>query len=68
MPIINVMLWEGREHEQKKLIAQKITDCMVEIAKVPKDSVVVTFQDYKKSDWAEGGVLASEKIRIRDAE
>lgn len=64
MPVVHVMLWEGRDQEQKKLVAQKMTDCLVEVAKVPRDSVVVTFQDFKRSDWAEGGVLASEKVRI----
>ena len=65
MPIVNVLLWEGRDTEQKKRMAEEMTNCMVEIAKVPKDSVVITFQDFPKSDWAEGGVLASEKIRIQ---
>ena len=66
MPIVQVMLWEGRDLDQKRQMAEKLTDCMVDIAKVPRDSVVVTFQDFKKSDWAEGGLLASDKIRIKN--
>ena len=66
MPIVQVMLWKGRDNEQKKLMAEQLTDCMVNVAKVPRDSVIVTFQDYEKSDWAEGGILASEKIRIQN--
>lgn len=64
MPIVHVLLWEGRSPEQKAKIAHRITNCLVEEAKVPTESVIVTFQDYCKSDWSEGGVMASEKIRF----
>lgn len=64
MPILNVLLWEGRSLEQKRALAEKLTQDMVTIAKVPSESVVITFSDFSKSDWAEGGMLASDKIRI----
>ncbi|MEL7610131.1 MAG: tautomerase family protein [Bacillota bacterium] len=64
MPIINVHLWEGRTVEQKRQLAAKFTEVIVEVGAVPVDSVIVTFSDYAKSDWAEGGYLASDKLRI----
>ncbi|MCI8477889.1 MAG: 4-oxalocrotonate tautomerase [Oscillospiraceae bacterium] len=64
MPVIHVLLWEGRSVEQKRALAEKLTQDMVDIAKVPTESVVVTFQDFAKTDWAEGGALAADKIRI----
>lgn len=64
MPVLNVLLWEGRSVEQKRALAERLTQDMVEIAKVPAESVVITFSDFAKSDWAEGGTLASDKIRI----
>ena len=64
MPVINVLLWEGRTTEQKRELAERLTQDMVDVAKVPKDSVVITFSDYAKSDWAEGGLLASDNIRL----
>ena len=64
MPIVNVLLWEGRTVEQKRELAARITQDLVEVAKVPQASVVVTFQDYPKSDWAENGMLASDKIQM----
>lgn len=64
MPVIHVLLWEGRDTDQKRRIAQEMTRTMVEVAKVPADSVVVTFQDFARSNWAEGGSLASEKVRL----
>ena len=65
MPVLNVLLWEGRSVEQKRELARRLTQDMVEIAKVPEASVVITFSDFAKSDWAEGGALASDKIRIQ---
>ena len=65
MPIVHVLLWEGRSTEQKARMARRITDCLVEEAKVPTQSVIVTFQDFCKSDWSEGGAMASEKIRYQ---
>lgn len=65
MPILNVLLWEGRTVEQKRALAERLTQDMVDIAKVPAESVVITFSDFVKSDWAEGGLLASDKIRIQ---
>lgn len=65
MPILNVLLWEGRSVEQKRALAERLTQDMVEIAKVPAQSVVITFSDFAKSDWAEGGALASDKIQIQ---
>lgn len=64
MPVLNVLLWEGRSVEQKRALAERLTQDMVEIAKVPAESVVITFSDFAKSDWAEGGMLASDKVRI----
>lgn len=65
MPVINVLLWEGRTIEQKRELAKKLTEDMVAIAKVPEKSVVITFSDFAKSDWAEAGMLASDKIQIQ---
>ncbi len=63
MPVVNVMLWEGRTVEQKRELAASITESVVEIGKCPRESVVVTFSDFQKSDWAEGGYLAIDKVR-----
>lgn len=68
MPVINVMLWEGRTVEQKRKLAEKLTEDIVAIAKVPQQSVVITFSDFAKSDWAEAGMLASDKIQFQAAE
>ena len=60
MPIIEVKLWEGRTREQKAELARRFTDVMVEVVGCPKPAVSIVFDDYPKSDWAEGGTLCDE--------
>jgi len=60
MPIIRVELWSGRTKEQKAELADALTDALVRIGKTSADHTIVIFQDIDKSDWAEGGKLASD--------
>jgi 4-oxalocrotonate tautomerase len=57
MPVVQVTLLKGRTTEQKRKIAERITDVMVEEAKTPRDGVVVTFVDVERDSYARGGVL-----------
>ena len=60
MPIVEVKLWQGRTREQKAELARRFTDAMVEVAGCPATSVSILFEDFARSDWAEGGVLADD--------
>ncbi len=60
MPIVRVEMWTGRTHEQKAELAKEITDAVVRIAKTSADHTIVIFDDIDKSNWAEGGILASD--------
>ena len=57
MPIVTVEWYEGRSAEQKKEIAEKLTDLLVEVGKTQREQVWVRFVDSPKSDWAIGGEL-----------
>ena len=61
MPIVTVQLFPGRTTEQKREMAQVITDAVVRIAKTTPEATHVIFQDVSRSDWAEAGTLMSEK-------
>ncbi len=61
MPIVRVEMWTGRTHEQKAELAKEITDAVVRIAKTSADHTIVIFDDIDKSNWAEGGLLASDR-------
>jgi 4-oxalocrotonate tautomerase len=61
MPHIQVTLLKGRTTEQKRKIAERITDAIVEEAGTPRDGVVITFIDVDKDSYARGGVLMLDK-------
>ena len=61
MPLIQITLLKGRSTEQKRRIAQRMTDVLVEEAKTAKEGVVVTFVDVEKDSYARAGELMLDK-------
>jgi 4-oxalocrotonate tautomerase len=61
MPLIQITLLKGRTTEQKRRIAQRMTDVLVEEAKTAKEGVVVTFVDVEKDSYARGGELMLDR-------
>ncbi|MEA2346589.1 MAG: 4-oxalocrotonate tautomerase [Thermoleophilaceae bacterium] len=57
MPIITIEWFDGRTPEQKKEIAEKLTDLLVEVGKTQKDHVWIRYVDSPKSEWAIGGEI-----------
>jgi 4-oxalocrotonate tautomerase len=55
MPVVTIEWYEGRSDEQKKEIAEKITDVIEEVGKTPRDQVWIRFHESPKSEWAIGG-------------
>jgi len=61
MPTIRVEMLEGRTVEQKKALAQALTQAVVETLGNKPESVSVVMYDIARHDWATGGELLSEK-------
>ncbi len=61
MPHIQVTLLNGRTTEQKRKIAARITDVIVEEAGSAREGIVVTFIDVERDSYARGGVLMVDK-------
>ena len=61
MPTIRVEFFEGRTEEQKRAYAKALTEATVNTLGGSPESVDILFYDIKKSDWATGGVLWSNK-------
>jgi 4-oxalocrotonate tautomerase len=61
MPLVQVTMLKGRTVEQKRRLAARITDAMVEEAKATKEAVVVTFIEITHEDYASAGVLLADK-------
>jgi 4-oxalocrotonate tautomerase len=61
MPLVQVTMLHGRTVDQKRKIATRITDAMVEDAGARRDAIVVTFVELSKESYASGGVLMADK-------
>jgi 4-oxalocrotonate tautomerase len=61
MPTIRVEFFKGRTVEQKRALAQAITEAVVNTLGGAPDSVDVLFYDIERHDWATGGQLWSDK-------
>jgi 4-oxalocrotonate tautomerase len=60
MPFITVEMWQGRTIQQKKQLAEDITQAFVRIG-TAKEQVHIIFKDNPKHNWADGGKLAAEE-------
>ena len=63
MPLIQVTMLTGRTADQKRKVAQRITDVMVEEAAAHREAVVITFNEVSKESYASGGVLIADKTK-----
>ena len=61
MPSIHVQLFAGRTVEQKRALAQALTEATVRTLGGSHEAVDVIFTDVQKHDWATGGQLWSDK-------
>jgi 4-oxalocrotonate tautomerase len=61
MPSIHIEMFEGRTPEQKRNLVKAVTDAVVATLGGSPESVDIILTDVKRSDWATGGVLWSEK-------
>ena len=61
MPIVQITMLQGRSVDQKRKIAKRVTDVMVEEAGARREGIVVTFHEVSKDSYASGGELMIDK-------
>jgi len=61
MPLVQITMLTGRTADQKRKLAQRITDAMVEEAGARREAIVVAFHEVSKESYASGGVLMAHK-------
>ena len=61
MPILQVELLKGRTTEQKRAMAEKVTQALVETVNCKKEDVKIIIREMEREDYATGGVLMSDK-------
>ena len=67
MPTINVQMFAGRTLEQKRALAQALTDATVKTLGGSPEAVDIIFSDVQRHDWATAGVLWSDKAAPKPA-
>ncbi len=60
MPTLRVELFAGRTVEQKRALAQALTEAVVKTLGGTADAVDILFYDIERHDWATAGKLWSE--------
>ncbi len=63
MPMIQITMLSGRTVEQKRKLASRITDVIVEEAGSAREAVMISFNEVSKESYASGGVLMSDKSK-----
>ncbi|HEX4425172.1 MAG TPA: 2-hydroxymuconate tautomerase [Terriglobales bacterium] len=61
MPMVQITMLSGRTAEQKRKIAQRVTDVLVEDAGAKREVIVIAFHEVSKENYASGGVLMVDK-------
>jgi 4-oxalocrotonate tautomerase len=57
VPVVTIEWYEGRSPEQKRELAEKLTELIVDVGKTTPDQVWIRFVDSPKSEWAIGGEI-----------
>ena len=61
MPLIQITMLQGRTADQKRKIAKRVTDALVEKAGAKREGIIVTFHELSKESYASGGELLIDK-------
>lgn len=61
MPMVQVILLQGRTADQKRKLVQRITDALVEEAGAAREGIMIAFHEVAKESYAAGGVLIADR-------
>ena len=63
MPHVHITWVEGRSVEQKRAVAERITNVLIEDGKAKRENIHVAFHDVPATNYAEAGVLVIDQKR-----
>jgi 4-oxalocrotonate tautomerase len=63
MPHVQITWVEGRTPEQKRKIAERVTQVLIEDGKAKRENIHVAFHDVPATNYAEAGVLVVDQKR-----
>jgi 4-oxalocrotonate tautomerase len=67
MPMVQITMLQGRTAEQKRKIARRVTDALVEEAGARREGVIIAFHEVSKESYSSGGDLMIDKAMIDKA-
>ena len=67
MPRIIIQAISGRSVEQKRELARRVTDAVVEVWGVDPEIVTIRIEEVPAENFARAGVLAADRKRAADA-
>jgi 4-oxalocrotonate tautomerase len=63
MPLVQITMLQGRTPDQKRKVAKRITDALVEEGGARREAVIVAFHEVSKESYATGGELMVDKAK-----
>jgi len=63
MPLVQITMLQGRTAKQKRKLAKRITDAILEDAGARREAIVVAFHEVSKESYATGGELMIDKVK-----
>lgn len=60
MPFVNIKMYKGRSKEEKRRLAQRVTEAVSQTIGVAEDKIWVVIEDISPSSWAVGGKMGDE--------
>lgn len=63
MPHVQITWVAGRSAEQKRKIAERVSQVLVEDRRAKLENIQVTFHDLPATDYAEAGVMVADQKR-----
>lgn len=63
MPHVQITCVAGRTPEQKRAIAERITQVLMEDGRAKRENIHVSFHDVPATDYAEAGVTVADQKR-----
>ncbi len=61
MPLVTIMLLEGRTQEQKKAMFKAVTDAIVTSIGAPREAVRITLNEVPMEHYSVGGMTRDER-------
>jgi 4-oxalocrotonate tautomerase len=61
MPVITIQMWQGQSVENKRRMAQGITDLLAPFMNNRPESIHIVFQEVPLESWASGGQLSADR-------